>query len=214
MPIQIKAFKSERDTNNFLKTLEPAAVQSVQMMDQHFIVTYDSNFAKNIKQVNPEESSRVIDLLANQADQAWADVDSEIGNAKLPMVASILINQVLSYYFPDTHPLSKARSTINSVDLDTVINQTILKLADDADAFQLFQIQLNSRSTDQGNYGYLLASFYRQDPNNDDQPVTYLSFLDNRYQIHGNDFILDATAAPQWRLFGPDEQAPHQPNQF
>lgn len=214
MSLQIKAFRTERDTNNFLKTIDSGAVQSVQMMDQHFIVTYNDQFAKHRKDVNPEESARVIDLLANQADRAWPDIDSEVGNAKLPMVASILINQALAYYFPNSHPLSRARSTVESIDLDTVINHTILDLADDADAFQLFQIKLNSTSSDEGVYGYLLASFYANDQNNNNQPTTYLSFLDNRYQAHGNDFILDANAAPQWQLYGPDDQASHRPNQL
>ena len=201
MPLQLKRFDNLNDANQFLKSLAPEALKDFKTDEtgHQYILLYSTDHQFHRKKINQQTSSRVIDLLAQHADHAWSDIDAEAGDESLPMAISILINQTLAYYFPDDHPLHQTRSTISAPELDTTITPDLINLAQGADAWRVYIIKLNQTAYDQASYGYIIATYYRDD-SDFHIPTVHLSFLDNAYHVHGNAFILDAHAAPQWQL--------------
>lgn len=202
--LQIKIFNDPTQLNEFLKSVVPEAVRDIQIkIDQqnqcHYFVFYDKDRVYHSQPINDDESNRAIDLIAHQADRAWNDIDEEAGSKSLSMAISMLVNQTLAYYFPNSHPLSHARSTISTINLDVTITPTLLNQIPNADGYRIYEVKLNTSPYDQATYGYVLAGYYQNDPNYNTN-VTHLIFLDNNFNAHGNSFDLDASAVPQWRL--------------
>lgn len=197
--IQIKTFRDEQSANQFLKKMAPEAVHEIKPLANGLLITYDTDRQYHQKTVNDEESRRIMDLIVHQADRAWDDIDEEAGSRTLEVTISMLINQTLAYYIPKNHPLNNARSTIMSPPIDTTITNKILQQIPNADGWRLYEVKLNTSPYDQACYGYILAGYYINDPQYK-TATTQLRFLDNQFNAHGNNFVLDAETVTQWRL--------------
>lgn len=197
--IQIKTFRDENGANQFLKKIAPEAVHEIKTLTNGLLITYDTDRQYHERQINDEESRRTMDLVAHQADRAWDDIDEEAGGRTLEVTISMLINQTLAYYIPKNHPLNRARSTIMSPKIDTTITNELLNQLPNADGWRLYEIKINTSPYDQACYGYVLAGYYKTDPQYN-TATTQLKFLDNQFDAHGNSFVLDAETVTQWRL--------------
>lgn len=197
--IQIKSFHNEGEANQFLKSIAPEAIHEIKPFMSGLMVTYETDRQYHQRQIDDEESRRIMDLIVHQADRAWDDIDEEAGSRSLEVTISMLINQTLAYYIPKDHPLNNARSTIMSPQIDTTITSDILNQIPNADGWRLYEVKLNTSPYDQACYGYVLAGYYINDPQYE-SATTQLRFLDNNFQAHGNNFILDAETVTQWRL--------------
>lgn len=203
MSIKIRLCNNINECNQFLQTMAPESIKEIKPIinnnNNKFMITYESDQQFKYKHVNDAQSQEVIDLLANHADNAWNQIDEAAGEGSLELAINLLCNTTLSMYFPDSHPLSKARSSLVSPDLTTNFNHRFFTYIKDAQAYRVYQLMLNTSRYDRGQYGYVLATYYPNDPNYQTK-ITYLYFLDNNFNIHGNYFALDAEHVTQWRL--------------
>lgn len=201
MAIQLKNFHDVDECNVFLNTLAPEAIVDIKpdYTAQSITVIYQTDEMFHYKDISNQESSDVMELLAAHADNAWDKIDEAAGERSLESAVNLLCDQTLANYVPNTNPLSKARSILISPDLGTNFNQKFFNHVKTATAYRVYQLMLNTNRYDRAKYGFVLATYQPHDPNYQ-TAITYLYFLDNEFNTHGNYFALDAGHVSQWRL--------------
>ena len=194
---KVLSYPSLNDELSKLASQSVIDIKPINNEKNQFLLIY--NTEKTRFTTTQKDSKRVIKILAHKADKAWDKIEYITQNKTLEETIKLLCETTLATEFNDKDLEFKKSVTLYAPSSTDVIKKSITKLVKQADAFKLYELNIDLTKTESTKYGYVVIYYYKNDPHYK-APTTHIQFTDLNQNVTNIDFALDANLIEQWRL--------------